>query len=130
MPGEPNGWLEGTATHFGKLQSPNSPFWYLGPPTPQPNPVNPDYPMRFSIFNHLTAANGDLAVAIGHLDLNPDLGTFIGHFDVIDNGYNTGKFIGVSGYAEITADNPGYNDPVTGLAYWEAEGEITFQKNK
>ena len=128
MPGQPNGWLGGQATHFGNLQSANSPFWYLGPPTPLPVPDHPDYPVRVPIFNHLTAANGDLAVAIGYLDLNPAIGTFIGHFDVIDNGNNTGRFVGVSGYADISPDNPGYIDQNTGISYWEAEGEITFQK--
>ena len=127
VPGQPNGWLGGQATHFGNLQSANSPFWYLGPPTPLPVPDHPDYPVRVPIFNHLTAANGDLAVAIGYLDLNPAMGTFIGHFDVMDNGNNTGRFVGVSGYADISPDDPGYIDPDTGISYWEAEGEITFQ---
>jgi len=126
-PSIPNGWLSGQATYFGNLQMENSPFWYLSEPTPLPTPDDPNYPVRVQIFNYLTAANGDRAMAVGYLDINPTLGTFIGHFDVYDDGTNSGRFVGVTGYTNITADNPGYTDPNSGNSYWEAEGEITFQ---
>lgn len=124
MPGDPNGWVGGQATHFGNLQVENSPYWYMGPPEPS---GNPDFPLMVGIFNVLTAANGDVAVAIGHLQLNPMNGLFIGHMEIVPHDLNTGKFVAAEGYAEITVDNPGTNNPETGQSEWEAEGEILFQ---
>lgn len=126
-PGQPNGWIGGQATHFGNLQQDASPFWYLGDPVLEADPDDPNFPWKVGIFNYLTAANGDRTAAIGYLNLNMEDGTFIGHFNMFDDDTNTGRFIGVEGYTNITADNPGYTDPATGLSYWEAEGELIFQ---
>ncbi|MBK8706293.1 MAG: hypothetical protein IPN33_23835 [Saprospiraceae bacterium] len=120
--GLPNkaGWMQGNATHLGKLNMLESPWEHGSCEVIFDEYWNPVKILITGSQGHWTGANGDRLEWEGSYESFFD-GTFTGDLDIIGG---TGKFTGAFGNVK----GGGYVDPETGYAVSTAEGWITIPK--